>query len=340
MTIYVAYIAVGSENKLLLFDMNPTTGRLTARGEEHLGGAPGPLAVDPQQRYLYVGLRSTKEVVSYQLDPSNGETTRMGSAIPLQADPCYLATDQTGRWLLAASYSGGQAFVHAINDDGTVNGEVASAVHTEPCAHCIEVDRTNRFTFLPHVAQSNVIYQYHFDAATGQLIPNSPARVEQTLGVGPRHYVYHPTKPIVYFSNEQEGSVTAYHLDPERGTLLPFQSLSTLPGDFAGENTCAQLHIHPTGRFLYVANRGHNSIAYYRVDPATGELTTLGQQPTEPIPRAFNLDPTGNFLYVTGQGSGHLTAYRIDQEGGGLEEVDRYPIGERPMWVMVLAFDR
>ncbi|MEZ4616440.1 MAG: lactonase family protein [Caldilineaceae bacterium] len=339
MTNYVTYIAVGGENKLLLFDTDGTTGELTLRTTVPLAGAPGPLAVDPSQHFLYIGLRSIKTVVSYQIDPTNGALTALGRPVALQADPCYLATDKSGRWLLAASYSGGQAFVHPLNPDGTVGAEVTCSVHTEPCAHCIETDPSNRFTFLPHVADSNVIYQYHFDAATGQLTPNSPARIAPAPGVGPRHYVYHPTKPILYFSNEQEGSVTAYHLDPERGTLVSFQSLSTLPAGFVGENSCAQIHIHPRGHLLYVSNRGHDSIAAYAIDDQTGLLTALWQQSTEPTPRAFNFDPTGHFLYVTGQGSGQLTAYRVDQDNGALHKVARYPVGERPMWVLTLAFE-
>lgn len=337
MTNYVAYIAVGGENKLLLFDLNIDSGGLTLRAEIVLAGAPGPLALDPSERYLYVGLRSTKEVVSYQIDGETGALTSFGPTVALEADPCYLATDKTGRWLLAASYSGARIFVHPIAEDGTVGATVAQSIETEPCAHCVELDPSNQFTFLPHVADSNVIYQYRFDATTGQLTPNSPAHIKPAAGVGPRHYVYHPTEPIVYFSNEQEGSVTAYHLNPELGTLVSFQSISTLPANFTGENTCAQIHIHPSGRYLYVSNRGDDSIACFAIDPETGLLTSLGQEKTEPTPRAFNLDPTGNFCYVTGQGSGQMTAYRVDQSTGLFQELERYEVGKQPMWVMVLG---
>ncbi len=336
MTDHVTYLAVGGENKLILYDLDDA-GTLTPRREIALAGAPGPLAIDPTQRYLYVGLRSTKEVVSYQINAENGELTQVGTAVPLQADPCYLAVDKSGKWLLAASYSGGQAFVHPLQEDGTVAVAVACTRETETYAHCIELDPSNRYTFLPHVETANVIYQYRFDAATGQLTPNSPARIEPAPGVGPRHYVYHPTQPILYFSNEQEGSVTAYHLDPEQGTLTSFQSLSTLPTDFRGENTCAQLHITPDGRFLYVSNRGHDSIAIFAIAEETGLLTARGQQPTEPIPRAFNVDPTGRFLFVTGQGSGKMTAYRINQSDGSLQALAQYSVGKQPMWVTILA---
>jgi len=332
---YVAYIAVGGDEKLLRFAMNPSDGALTLLETIKLDGAPGPLAVDPTQRFLYVGLRSTCRLVSFQIEQATGRLHPFGTPVVLDTDPCYLSTDRTGRYLLAAYYRGGKATVHSINANGELGPDAVCAVTTMPYAHCIRTDPTNRFAFLPHVADSNTIVQLHFDAATGQLTPNSPAQVTQPPNTGPRHYVYHPTKAIVYFSNEQGGSVTAYHLDPAQGTLTSFQTLSTLPADFTGSNTCAKIQIHPAGRFLYVSNRGHDSIAGFAID-SDGYLTALGQQPAEPIPRAFGLDPTGNFLYASGQGSGKLTAYRIDQNSGRLQPLATYPLGERPMWVMVL----
>lgn len=332
----VAYIAVGGDEKLLRFALNPSDGALTLQEEIKLAGAPGPLAVDPTQNFLYVGLRSTCQLVSFQIEPMTGRLHPFGKTVALDTDPCYLATDRTGRFLLAAYYRGGRATVHPIGADGTLGTESVCTVKTMPYAHCIHTDPTTRFAFLPHVAESNSIVQLRFDAATGQLTPNTPSQVIPPPNTGPRHYVYHPTKDIVYFSNEQGSSVTGYHLEPTQGTLTPFQTLSTLPVGFTGSNTCAKIQIHPTGRFLYVSNRGHDSIAGFALDD-NGYLTALGQQPTEPIPRAFGLDPTGNFLYASGQGSGKLTAYRIDQRSGRLQPLATYTIGERPMWVLVLA---
>jgi 6-phosphogluconolactonase len=155
-------------------------------------------------------------------------------------------------------------------------------------------------------------------------------------GTGPRHYDYHPNEAYVYVVNEQGCSVTAYRFDRAAGTLSPLQTLSTLPEGYRGENSCAQIHIHPSGRFLYAANRGHDSIACFAVDPGSGRLTALGQQPSEPVPRTFGLDPAGHFLYAAGQGTGRLAAYRIDQEQGTLSLLDTYAVGEHPMWVQVL----
>jgi len=332
---YVAYVAVGGDEKLLRFGLNPKDGALILQEEIKLAGAPGPLAVDPTQTFLYVGLRSTCQLVSFQVEPMTGQLHPFGTAVALDTDPCYLSTDRTGRFLLAAYYRGGKATVHPIGANGALGAESVCTVKTIPYAHCIHTDPTNRFAFLLHVAESNTIVQLRFDVATGQLTPTSPAQVMPPSGTGPRHYVYHPTKDIVYFSNEQGSSVTAYHLDPVQGTLTPFRTLSTLPAGFMGSNTCAKIQIHPAGRFLYISNRGHDSIAGFAIDSA-GYLTALGQQLTEPIPRAFGIDPTGNFLYASGQGSGKLTAYRIDQDNGRLQPLATYTLGERPMWVMAL----
>jgi 6-phosphogluconolactonase len=139
--------------------------------------------------------------------------------------------------------------------------------------------------------------------------------------------------------NEQGSSVTAYRFQASSGTLSPLQTLSTLPAGFDGPNTCAQIHISPSGRFLYAANRGHDSIACYAADPATGRLTAVGQRRTEKTPRAFNLDPTGRYLYAAGLDSWRLAAYRIDPEGGALTHLYTIDIGQGPMWVQILKLE-
>src|SRR5262249_50252286 len=159
---------------------------------------------------------------------------------------------------------------------------------------------SNRFAFVPHIARlndnvleppkdnpgPNVIMQFRFDAQTGNLTPNSPLRVEQAERVGPRHYCFHPTQNVVYFSNEQGCSVTGYRLDSTTGTLSAMQTIATMPEEYSARNTCSQIHLTPSGRFLYVGNRGHNSIAGFTVDPS-GRLTAIGHASTEPVPSAF-----------------------------------------------------
>lgn len=141
---------------------------------------------------------------------------------------------------------------------------------------------------------------------------------------------------MLYCSNEQGCSVTAYRFDTSAGTLTAMQTVSTLPDGYTGKNSCSQIQIAPSGKFLYAPNRGHNSIAGFTVDATTGLLTSIGQAPSEPVPRAFSLDPNGKFLYAAGLESGRLAAYRIDASTGVLQPLKTYPVGARPMWVMII----
>jgi 6-phosphogluconolactonase len=179
----------------------------------------------------------------------------------------------------------------------------------------------------------NAIYQFRFDETQGRLTPNTPPMLAMQEFLGPRHYCFHPTLDVVYFSNEQGCSVSAYRLDTTAGTLSALQTVTTLPGGYSGRNTCSQIQISPSGKFLYVPNRGHNSIAGFAVHPASGELTPVGIVPTEAVPSAFSLDPEGKFLFAAGSASDRLASYRIDSHSGVLTPIDTYDVGKRPMEV-------
>jgi len=153
---------------------------------------------------------------------------------------------------------------------------------------------------------------------------------------GPRHLAFHQSLNIVYFANEFGSSVTAYRLNQAVGSLSKFQTLSSLPADFAGTNTGADIHLTPDGRFLYVSNRGHESIAAFSVDTITGALTSLGQFVTEKTPRSFAVDPSGKFLYAGGQGSGKIAAYRINRQSGQLAHFATYDAGKNPVWILTM----
>ena len=237
---------------------------------------------------------------------------------------------------MSAYYHAGMVAIHGIGEDGAAGGAPIERLPTAAKAHCIQTDRSNKFAFVPHTAESNLIAQFRFDEETGALTPNAIPRVIAEEGAGPRHLVFHPDKDIAYVSNEQGGSVTAYRFDPSAGTLTAFQTLSTLPEDFVEHNHCAQIHMTPSGRFLYVSNRGHDSIACFVIDEVTGELSCVGRQATEPRPRAFAVDPTGSFLYAAGQESGRLASYRIDAQTGELEPLRVYDVGEHPAWVLIV----
>jgi 6-phosphogluconolactonase len=333
----VMYVSLQGDDKIARFTMDPATGDLDPLGEVAVSGGPAPMVVDPSQQFLYVARRGECKISSYQIDQRTGDLSLIGT-VPLPTDPCYMSTDRKGKFLLSAYYEGRGVSVHPIGVDGAAADPPVERRETARGAHCFQTDPSNRFAFVPHIAGRgpNEIWQFRFDEQTGRLTPNTPSKVIPGGEVGPRHFCFHPSKDLVYFSNEQGCSITAYRADPTAGTLTPLQTVSTLPQGYDGRNSCSQIRMVPSGKFLYAPNRGHNSIACFAVDASTGLLTPLGQASSEPVPRAFNLDPDGKFLYAGGLESGRLAAYRIDADGGTLQPLKTYPVGTRPMWVLIL----
>jgi 6-phosphogluconolactonase len=336
---FYMYISVSGEDRISVLTVDSDTGLLEPQSDVEVAGRPAPLAIDPQRRFLYVGRRDSRELSSFRIDPSTGELSLIGS-VPLESDPCYLATDRKGRFLLSSYYSAGEVAVHSIDESGTIGGTPVERVATGLGAHSIQTDRSNRFAFVPHIAgpgRANAIFQFKFDEGTGRLASNSPPRLTPEREAGPRHFCFHPSRDIIYFSNEQGCSVTAYRLDSSSGTLTAFQTASTLPGDYRGENSCSQIQISPSGRYLYAPNRGHNSIACFSVDADTGRLASIRHVPTEAVPRVFSLDPEGKFLFAAGLESGRIASYRIEGHTGDLEPLEIYTVGKGLMWVLVTS---
>ena len=332
---YYAYVSLQDDDKILVFTMDAGTGKLMQKAAVPVSGGPAALAVDPDRKFLYVGRRGALDIASFRIDQASGGITQIGSA-PLQGVPVALATDRKGRYVLSAYYYQRTAAVHRIENGAAVTPAI-EWVMTASGAHSIQTDPSNRFAFVPHIADRgpNQIYQFKFDENTGHLTPNSPPILEPTEYLGPRHFCFHPSMDIVYFSDEQGCSVTAYRLDTGTGTLAAFQTISTLPQGYTENNTCSQIQITPNGRFLYAPNRGHNSIAGFSVDPSSGSLSAVGHVATQAVPRAFSLDPQGKFIYAAGLETGNLTSYVIDQATGELTSSEIYPVGNRPMWVLI-----
>ncbi|HEY4258865.1 MAG TPA: lactonase family protein, partial [Schlesneria sp.] len=187
-----------------------------------------------------------------------------------------------------------------------------------PHAHSINLDAANRFAFAADLGLDK-IFIYRFDGATGSLQSNDPPSGVVAPGSGPRHMAFHPTGKYAYVNNELNSTVTAFQYDAGKGSLTEIQTLSTLPAGFTGENSTAETVVHPSGKFVYVSNRGHDSVAVYQVDPATGKLTAKGNTPTGgKTPRNFNVDPTGAFLLAANQSTNDVVVFRIDQNTGDL----------------------
>jgi 6-phosphogluconolactonase len=343
---HALYVCLQDEDKIAAFAMDADTGQLTRQAEVPVSGAPSVLAISPDRRTLYVGHRSRPAISSFRIDQSTAGLTLLGT-VSQEHTPTFLAPDRTAKYLLCAFYQGGGVAVHPLGADGAAGGPSLGWLATATGAHAIATDPSNQFAFVPHIARlqdnvleppkenpgPNVIMQFRFDAQSGRLTPNSPFRVEQTELLGPRHYCFHPTQDVAYFSNEQGCSVTAYRLDRATGTLAAAQTVTTLPSGFTARNTCSQIHLTPSGRHLYVGNRGHNSIAGFAVD-TSGRLTAIGQASTEPVPSAFSLDPAGHFVFAAGSASGRLASYRINGETGVLTPLATYAVGQRPQAVL------
>lgn len=332
---YYAYVSLQDDDKILVFTLDSGTGKLTQKASVEVFGGPAALAISPDRDFLYVGRRVALDIASYSIDQASGGLTQIGSA-PLQGEPVAMATDRKGRFILSAYYYQRTAAVHRIVDGAAVNPAVEWRM-TASGAHSIQTDPSNRFAFVPHIANRgpNQIYQFKFDENNGHLTPNSPDKVEPAEYLGPRHFCFHPSLDTVYFSDEQGCSVSAYRLDTGAGTLTAFQTISTLPEGFTGDNSCSQIQITSNGRFLYAPNRGHDSVAGFSVDPSSGMLSAAGHAATQAVPRAFSLDPQGKFIYAAGLETGNLTSYLIDQATGQLTPSDIYPVGNRPMWVLI-----
>jgi 6-phosphogluconolactonase len=238
--------------------------------------------------------------------------------------------------------------VHAIGDDGSLSAKPLQMIKTKEKAHAVVVNPGESAILVPHTGP-NAIFAFPWLRTRGEIIPGiGRSEVATPKNTGPRHAVFHTTLEIpggvdataqvAYVANEQGGSVTMYHaiLNPINWLLQPKQTLSTLPADFKGTNACAEIRLHPANRFLYVSNRGHDSIAAFRIDPATGAMTNLGQTPTEKTPRSFDIDPSGKYLYAAGESSGRLAAYRVDEASGKLARFATHDLGKMPWWVMTV----
>lgn len=349
----VLYVALQDDDKIVTFGIDAGAGKLALRAETPATGAPSVFAVGPDRRVLYVGYRGTPGIESCRIDSASGALTSLGR-VATEHWPTYLAADRAGKYLLSASYQGGYAAVHPLGSDGAVSGPAIDRQNTAPGAHAILTDPTNRFAFVPHIARQNdnvleppknipgpnFIAQFRFDAATGRLHPNAPFKLEPNNPIGPRHYCFHPALDIVYFSDEQGCSVTAYRVDRASGTLSTVETTPSLPADVTVRNTCSQIYLTPSARFLYVGNRGHNSIAGFAVDPATGRLTPAGHAPTDAVPTAFGLDSTGTFLFAAGTATGRLASYRVDDKTGTLTPMEIYTVGKRPAAVLAVPLGR
>ena len=332
------YVAESGEQQISIFELDAETGELNRRGEVAVEGGPGVLCVAPGKTTLY-STAFNGSVVSFRIDPKTGALTRTGSGSTEGRKPTFVITDTKGTHLFMAYYRDGKVSVHSIGEGGVPSAKPLQWLDTAPNAHCIRVDAKNKFVFVPHT-RPNRIYQFRFDAKAGRLVPNDPPFLQREENSGPRHYVHHPTLDRIYATDEQGNSMSGYLLDPKKGTLKHAQTVSSLPEGFKERNSTSHIEMHPTGKFVYIGNRGHDSIAVYRIALETGRFERVQLAPTESVPRGFAVSPTGRFLYSAGQRTNKLAAYRIDGVTGMLTRFTTYDIGKRAGWVYFVTTER
>jgi 6-phosphogluconolactonase len=302
-------------------------------------GGSLPLAVSPDKKRLYVGLRNEPySAVTFAIDARTGKLKLVGSG-PLADSMAYIVTDRTGKFLLSASYGGNKVTVNPIGPDGLVQ-PAQQIMATQPNAHCIMPDPSNRYVLHTSLG-GDLVYQEKFDAKTGQLTPNDPPSVSIKAKAGARHLVFSPNKKFVYLIDELDASIYVFPWDAKTGTLKKeVQVTTSLSKGFDGKPWAADIHLTPDGKFLYASERTTSTLAAFSVDPKTGVLTPIDSYPTEKQPRGFNIDPTGRYLLSVGQLSNGMTSYAIDKASGKLTKLKEYPMGKNPNWVEIVSFSR
>ncbi len=304
-------VFTGGGSTIRVFRFEADAG-LSPLGSVSAGNGSSFLAPDLLRRRLYAVNESSSQVAAFTFESDAGLTfiNRVSSG---GNGPAHVSVDQTGALVFVANYGGGNTSVFPVTDAGL--GAATQTLASGAQAHQIFADANNRFVYAP-CKQADAIAQYVLDG--GALAPLSPPTMPTAAGAGPRHLALHPTLPRAYLINELHSTVQTLAIDAQ-GRLTPLQTVSSLPSGFMGNNTGAEIAVHPNGRFVFASNRGHDSIASFSVDATSGELSSLGHTATGGNqPRHFSIDSTGLWLLVGNQSSGTVVLFAIDTQRGDL----------------------
>lgn len=323
------YTAPNKSEGIYICRLDLNTGELNTPQLAAKSPNPSFLTIDPSGKYVYACNevnRGNGMVTAFAIN-SDGSLKELNQKTSGGTSACYVSTDPSGKVAMVANYGSGSVESLPIHEDGTLGdvatfdqhqGKGANPQRQEgPHGHCIDSDPAGKFVLSCDLGLDKVLI-YRLDAATAKLTPNDPAFGSVPAGSGPRHIAFHPNGKLVYVINEMGSSVTAFHYDPQAGSLQPFQTTSTLPDDFKGESSGAEIQVHPNGKFLYASNRGHDSIAVFAIDDS-GKLTPVDHTSTQgKMPRSFGIEPTGTLLVAANQSGNNLVVFRIDQNTGKL----------------------
>jgi len=329
------FVLMGKGEGIYVYRMDQASGALEFSSKIKGVANPSFLTFDPERRFLYaVNELKTFEgkpagtVSAFSVDSETGSLGFLNKKPTQGTDPCYVSVDKTGRYVLVANFMSGSVCVLPIQQDGSLGDATDFIQHhgssvdpkrqEGPHAHSIITDDASRYAFVPDLGLDKVMI-YRFDPSRGKLEPNDEPWVQVKAGAGPRHFDFHPDGRYAYLINELDSTLVAFAYDKENGTLREIQTVPTLPKDFTGESTCADVHVSPSGTFVYGSNRGHDSIVVYKIDQRTGKLTYVGHESTQgKTPRNFAIDPTGRFLLAANQDTDTIVTFRIDKQTGEL----------------------
>ena len=337
MFVFVGTYTRTTSEGVYVLRMDESTGELSH--VSHVGGVTNPsfVALNPAGTVLYAVAEVASEdgeaaasVTAYSIDRDAGSLTPINTRSTGGPGACHLQVDATSRYVCVANYHGGSVAMLPLNDDGSIEplshfvqheGSSVNAGRQQSAhAHSFNIDPTNTFGFVPDLGQDKIV-TYRLDFENGKLLAGDPPFITSSApGAGPRHFDYHPNGKLVFVINELGNTITSYRYDSSAGTLTELETVPTLPDGWSGDNTTADVHVSPDGRFVYGSNRGHHSLVIYYVNQATGAMTYVGHESTRgETPRNFGIDPSGQFVLAANQDSDNIVSFRRDQSTGKLE---------------------
>jgi 6-phosphogluconolactonase len=328
-------ILEGKGEGIYAYRMDPESGAMELFNTNTGIANPSYIAFNKSGSHLYAVNelktfqdKPTGTVSAFAVNTDTGELTYLNKKPTGGTDPCHLIVDGAERYVLLANFMSGSVCVLPIQPDGSL-GEASDFIQHHgssidpdrqqgPHAHAVTLDESNQYAYVPDLGLDQTLI-YRFNSESGSLEPGEAPSVAVKPGAGPRHIVFHPNGRFAYLINELDSTIDAYQYDSSNGNLLGFQTISTLPEGFTGFSTCADIQVSPSGEFLYGSNRGHDSIAIFKINQETGKLSCIGHGPTGgKTPRNFAIDPSGKLLLAANQDSDTIVAFRINQQSGEL----------------------
>ena len=347
-------ILQGKGEGIYAYRLDRESGAMKAVGKTIGVANPSYLAFDATRRFLYAvnELKSyegaaTGTVSAFAVDPATASLRLLNRRPTHGTDPCHVVVDEARRHVFVANFMSGSVCVLPVREDGSL-GEASDFVahqgssidptrQKSPHAHSVTLDASDRSVFVPDLGLDKLMV-YRFDPKRGMLEPHPTPWIKMKPGAGPRHVVLHPGGKFAYLVNELDSTVVALAYDRTAGTFEYLQRVSTLPEDFEGASTCADIQVSASGDFVYASNRGHDSIAVFRTDPRAGTLSCVGHASTQgKTPRSFGIDPSGRFLLAANQDSDSIVTFRIDPESGKLRPTGHVASVPTPVCVKFLA---